>query len=349
MLFNDLENARSEEVVLMSVKSIVSIPVTSLPEMKLVQNLMQLIRFVMVSRRDTYGMIEFVKGNYDETDQESVKNLFRQMLAHEITRIGQASCLRDITHHADVVYPLLDVTNRLWDLANAKFERLKSGVGVPYDLQHYLKIVPEIHTPEITLPGGHRIDDEIPIVAAKREFCEETALTDDKITILTPIKPQRENLLGTDNKWYRRFYYPAYMTRAVPLRVDPNNPGQRHEIGEVFYCSYESAMMLIRPEHEERRSIINTLFCFVVTRILILERYKRAHLNTLMDRQLLHPPEVNDDVGRDDGDDNKNISHLEHKHGTAEPVSEIQQRNRSTPSDVPKRGRRHAQITVATK
>ena len=243
-------------------------------EQAIVTAFTQRVRFVMVSRRHSLGLIEFVRGNYNEENPATVKHLFRQMLSEEIVKIARAKTYRDVCGI------MIDPASHLWATASARFKRLHTDTALPYNLAYYTSnIDPEFHTPEIGPPGGHRNNGELACVCAKREFREETRCTDDEFTVLSAVYPLVENLIGTDRKRYRRIYYLAYMENPVELRVDPESDGQKHEIGQVFYCSYDHAMMLIRPRHVERRNIFSLVFMFLMGRILKLEKYKLAYMN----------------------------------------------------------------------
>lgn len=278
MLFNDLLVPDCEKIRLRKGNNIESVRFGSKTDNDIVVAFRERIRFVMVSRKYSLGMIEFVRGNYDEEDPKTIKYLFRQMLSDEILLISRSKTFTDVSSG------MIDPSSRLWVTASVKFKRLLLGDNLPYNLEHFTSTIsPEFHTHEIGPPGGHRNNGELAPVAAKREFREETLCRDDDFTVL-PIDPIPENLIGTDKRRYRRIYYLAFMEKPAELRVDNGNDGQKHEIGNVFYCSYDAAMMLIRPRHFERKSIITQVFMFLIGRILLLERYKieQLHKNSLI-------------------------------------------------------------------
>jgi 8-oxo-dGTP pyrophosphatase MutT (NUDIX family) len=230
------------------------------------------IRFILVSRRHSFGLIELIRGSYQEENEDCMKKLFQQMLLEEMQFVAKCQSFEELCNGQ------LESTSRLWILAKTKYERLLSGLGIPHNLQWYLEHVsPKYFIPEIIPPGGQRVLDEDSLQAAAREFSEETRCSDQNIVMLSAITPLIENFLGTDDQPYRRLYNLAYLPELVPLTVDPKSQGQQFEIGDVFYCSYDSAQALIRMEHLERRQILSNTFMFLMGRILCLEHYKLAH------------------------------------------------------------------------
>jgi ADP-ribose pyrophosphatase YjhB (NUDIX family) len=329
MLFNDLLDPECEKIRLRSGNNIETVRFGSHTDNDIVSSFRERIRFVMVSRRHSLGMIEFVRGNYDEEDPKSVKYLFRQMLSEEIAHISRSKTFKDVSSG------MIDPVSRLWVTASAKFKRLLAGDDLLHNLEYYtIHIAPEFHTPEIGPPGGHRNNGELASIAAKREFREETLCEDTDFTVLTAINPIPENLIGTDKRRYRRIYHLAYMEKPVELRVDPGNDGQKHEIGNVFYCSFDSAMMLIRPRHLERKRIIAQVFMFLIGRIILLERYKIDQLaNSLKPLALI---DEDKDSSSSDSDNNADATQSDEcKDGENNGSDSDHGNNKKTPVRAP--------------
>jgi 8-oxo-dGTP pyrophosphatase MutT (NUDIX family) len=303
MLFNDISDPNGEKIRLRSsVTNISSVQFSSPEDITIVAAFRERIRFIMVSRLHSVGMLGFVGGNYDEEDPKTIKYLFRQMLVGEIAMISRAKTFKDIS------CGILDQSCRTWAASSAKFTRLLTGEGLPHNLSAFIHIEPEFHTPEIGPPGGHRNNGEHDIITAKREFREETLCSDDDYTVLTTIDPLRENLTGTDHKSYRRIYYLAYMEKPVELCVNKDKDGQKHEIGQVFYCSFDQAMALIRPRHIDRKKIITQVFMFLIGRILKLERYKIEQINKISSNNI---KQIEEDSSGSENDNHEPASPVE--------------------------------------
>lgn len=316
MLFNDLLEPDCEKIRLRSGNSIETTKFSSKSDMDIVASFRERIRFVMVSRSHSLGIIEFVRGNYDEKDPATVKHLFRQMLSEEISHVSRSKTYKAVSSG------MVDPGSRLWAIASAKFERLLAGGGdIPHNLEYYTThISPEFHTPEIGPPGGHRNIGELAPIAAKREFREETQCEDSDFTVLSAINPIPENFIGTDRRRYRRIYYLAFMEKPVELHVDDAIIGQKHEIGNVFYCSFDAAMMLFRPRHSERKRILTQVFMFLIGRILLLERYKLAQLNNIKKSLTRSQPTLIDEE-KDSSDSDQEIEEPPSRPSSVEPSS----------------------------
>lgn len=224
------------------------------------------IKFLMIRRKNTLGYIEFIRGNYEISDTETLVNLFQQMIKEEIELIE----LNDF----DTLW------NKLWTTTSSykiyeneyknsknKFYKLKDG-DIQYNLYFYTKnIEPDFPTPEWGFPKGRRNNYETNFNCAIREFCEESNFKKDDYTVLKKLHSLNEIFLGTNGIRYKHIYYISINNHDKDLCIDEKN----QEIGDIGWFTYSDALKLIRPYHIQRIKILTQLYMFILNNIINYE------------------------------------------------------------------------------
>jgi 8-oxo-dGTP pyrophosphatase MutT (NUDIX family) len=288
-LFSDLTDESQETVKLRAIEHIEGVSVSTEKDIKRFVLLRDRIKFVFISRKDSLGYLEFVRGRYDEDQPETIVHLFKQMMPSEIERISKATSFEDVTRG------VLEAGTQRWHDAKTSWDALCAAEEPQKSLKWYVEnIRPRFITPEIGAPRGRRKGGETGLYTAMREFQEETGLKQDDYTVLNRVSPLREPFKGTDGNPYLNIYYLAYMDTIKELRVDENREGQKNEIGEVFYCGYDEAMKLIRPYHIERLKILAKIFSFIMGRLLKLENMREKERKWQLAQSKLHQEEEGD-------------------------------------------------------
>jgi 8-oxo-dGTP pyrophosphatase MutT (NUDIX family) len=280
LLFADI-TISPDDITLRTIEGINSIPAPNVEDIAVFDRFSSMVNFVMITRKDSLGFLEFVRGHYDPMSPQSIIHLFKQMMPGEIKRISMA-----IREGADGFTPLAKVValeqyKAKWQESYDKWCSMIKGkfgeTDLPHDLRYYAeKIEPSHATPEIGFPAGRRQRTETSLSCAQREFEEETGLVAADYQVLNRIKPIRDEFTGTDGKRYRRNYYLAFMHRPTKLTVDEEKDGQKNEVGMVFYCDYDRAMKLIRPYHIAKQKALTLAYQFIMGRIIKLESKRRA-------------------------------------------------------------------------
>lgn len=233
------------------------------------------IRFLMIQRRHTLGYVEFIRGRYHVENVDGIIFLFKQMTPEEITKIGES--------------PFDILWNELWGDEKArqahqnefsysqnKFNRLKNrdDTNSGLNLDFYVREVkPKWDSPEWGFPKGRRNKYENNLECALREFHEETGFNKVEYTLIQSIKPIEEKFYGTNGVCYKHIYYPAFSLTNRHVALDDSI--QTEEIGGIRWCTYEEALQLIRPHHEERKIILTRLYMRFMNNIISL--YNKNH------------------------------------------------------------------------
>ena len=225
-------------------------------------------RFLLIRRRHSLGMLEFVRGRYDVRDYQGITRLFRLMSSNEISLIRDSVDFRDIWNSIWTKPPAGSTSNRSsyedeYDMSKAKFKTLQSDykkenvLGLAY---YTTQVTPEWDTPEWGFPKGRRSYHEKNIECASREFEEETGYSCSDHSIIHAILPIKEVFHGTNNIPYKHVYY--FSTLTNPDK-EPVIEESNREIGDVGWFTYSEAIKLIRPYHVEKRNLLHEAFKYV--------------------------------------------------------------------------------------
>ena len=209
------------------------------------------IKFLMIQRKNSLGYLEFIRGRYDETNNQSINYIFEQMTQNEIQDI--------LTKDFDFLW------NDLWDVNNIKnknhykeymtsrqkFYELKLNKS---DIINNLK--PKYLYNEWGFPKGRRELYESDIICAIREFEEETNIKENMYNLLESCSKIKENLVGTNGVNYLHNYFLAILNTDKINNIDSNN----REIGNIKVMTYNECIENIRPYHINKLKIINILY-----------------------------------------------------------------------------------------
>jgi len=221
-----------------------------------------IIKYLMIQRRDTLGFVEFMRGKYNLQNIQYVKSLYEIMTKDE----------RDKLENNDFDY----LWEKLWMKDNVKqyhneyenskkkFQLLKNGIMFKNELIS-LKllnntVVNNYFTPEWGFPKGRRNLKENNLDCANREFQEETGIKYDKYSILKNINSFSETFLGTNNIKYKHIYYIAkYRGFNKNFKINKNNFNQVSEVSDINFYTYEECLDLIRPYNQEKKDMLSEI------------------------------------------------------------------------------------------
>lgn len=224
-------------------------------------------KFLMVSRRNTFTYIEFLRGLYDILDIEYIQNMFNKMNTEEKKNI--------LTKNFKVLWEniwLTNVNNRKnkteFYKGIIKFNILKNGFykdNVLYDLNYYVdNSVTDYKDPEWYFPKGKKDKHETEIEASLREFIEETNIDEKNISIDKNVKLE-ETHIGSNNKKYKTILYLSqYKNDDYNNIVENFNNGiknsfQKIEIGNIQWISLDELKKYFRKYEKSKIELINQI------------------------------------------------------------------------------------------
>ncbi|VBB17942.1 NUDIX hydrolase [Yasminevirus sp. GU-2018] len=252
------------------------------------------IRFLMVSRKNSVGYVEFIRGRYRPEKIDQVIFLFEQMMQSEIDKIkeslnsdkGFEFLWRDFWgSKADSPFYANDKKT-----SSANYELLKKeGVDGPeLDLKYIVtNVKAEYDIEEWGFPKGRKNRYETEAQCALREFKEESGYTDEDIRVIHEIEPLVEEFNGTNGVRYRHVYYVAELISNKPPRKDVTE-SQKDEIGNIQFMDFSSALMYIRDYHVPRKMVLQKLFTYYIDKLVLSNRLaeepdRKAVVNTESD------------------------------------------------------------------
>ena len=219
-------------------------------------------KILLVQRRNTIGMIEFVRGKYDVSNEEYIVKLFNMMTFDE-KRI-----LREYDSF-DMIRTLIGLRRDFnyrseYDISKQKFTTLKQNpLGDQVN-----KLLDKSYTkwtnPEWGIPKGRRNTKEFDIECAIREFVEETGIKYKNINVFRNIKPLEEIYTGINGVVYKHIYYIAEIKNTPDaienvLHIEKGG-ALNNEVGNVKLFSLTECHKLIRPYYTSKLNAIKTGF-----------------------------------------------------------------------------------------
>lgn len=222
-------------------------------------------KVLMVQRRNTIGMIEFVRGKYDSECSEYIVKLFNMMTFDEKRLLREYDSF-------DMIRTLIGLKREHnykneYDEAKRKFIYLKQNpLG---DQVHCLldKSYTKWTSPEWGVPKGRRNHKEFDVECAIREFVEETGIKYKNINVYKNIKPLEELYTGINGIVYKHIYYFADIkdTNEAHDNVIFVEKGGFHnnEVSSVKLFSLAESHKLIRPYYVSKLNVIKKGFHIV--------------------------------------------------------------------------------------
>ncbi len=222
-----------------------------------IDDIIQNVEFLLIQRKDSLRFVDFVRGKYDVSN----KNYLKQLLSNMTTE--EREFLRVTTFE--------DMWKRVWGSANVRnykndyelskqrFDAIKTPdiSGGPSLLEQLLDTTTTVWaTPEWGFPKGRRNPKEDDINCAIREFEEETGIARSQVRLIQNMEPVSETFFGDNNVHYCHKYYIAVCDDNTEAVMNLDNPHMTREIGDIRWLTLEEALSKIRPDNIEKREII---------------------------------------------------------------------------------------------
>jgi 8-oxo-dGTP pyrophosphatase MutT (NUDIX family) len=225
-----------------------------------IDKLQKNIKILLIRRQHSIGYIEFIRGRYDINIEYSIINLLEQMTDEEKYYI--------INNNFNTVWEGLWKNTSRSKLYEKEF--IKSYEKFDYVKTNYMHILTSTKSkfdiPEWGFPKGRRNYMEKDIECAKREFIEESGLSEQEFLILYRIYPINEIFYGTNQVKYKHVYFFSASCCERELKINENK-NQIQEIGDIGWFDYNEVMKRIRPYHIERKKIVEDLIYFLAYNI----------------------------------------------------------------------------------
>jgi 8-oxo-dGTP pyrophosphatase MutT (NUDIX family) len=209
------------------------------------------ILYLMVQRKDTMGYVDFIRGKYDEYDEQkkwtTIKTYLEEMTCDERIRL--------VSNEFETLWSLvwMNHSSKLYINEFHEAERKFKNLDIHELLQ---KSECKWSEQEYGFPKGRKNMYETNIKCAEREFREESGYASHHYKILSE-KPFEEIFTGTNGIRYRHVYFICEIPESSGLpKIDITNIQQVGEISNCGWFTFEQCMQMIRPYDEEKKNVL---------------------------------------------------------------------------------------------
>ena len=246
------------------------------------------IEYLMIRRKDTLGLMDFIRGKYSVNNKYYIMNMISQMTIQERAML--------LEHTFDEVW------EKVWDkpvappglsvnkspsyeygesrykteemVSREKFNQLKSGVYMnktppnifaqscapTFTLETMINECPtKWDEPEWGFPKGKRNYNESDIDCALREFYEETGIKSRNMTfVVSNLAPYEEIFMGSNYKSYKHRYFLMYVDYNTSV-AEKMTDVDKFEVSKVEWKSFNECLGAIRPYNLEKKRILSNI------------------------------------------------------------------------------------------
>jgi 8-oxo-dGTP pyrophosphatase MutT (NUDIX family) len=211
------------------------------------------IKYLMIQRKDSLSFMEFMRGKYEITNLDYIKQLLINMTINE--------------RHMIINLPFEEIWNYLWhqnenniNKNNKEFYESKykfTSLNDSNFLKNYILSIKSIfNEQEWGFPKGRRKIKESDLDCAVREFYEETRIINNDIMVIYDILPFEEIFFGTNGIMYKHVYFVAKIkNNKINIKIDNNCLEQVREIRAIKWYNYNDVLSHIKCYNTERISL----------------------------------------------------------------------------------------------
>ena len=214
------------------------------------------IKFLMIQRKDTMGYIDFIRGKYNNTDEEE-----------KFKKIN--ICLNEMTFKEkdNLLTQTFDqIWNNLWVNHDSKcYKNEYETAKRKFNQLNVRKLVEESKTKytfqEFGFAKGRRNMKESNIACAEREFYEETRYNKSSYEFIKDYPSIHEEFTGTNSINYRHIYYLVKMKSTIcPPKIDLTNKVQAGEVKNIGWFTFDECNMLLRPYDTAKINVLKNVY-----------------------------------------------------------------------------------------
>jgi ADP-ribose pyrophosphatase YjhB (NUDIX family) len=223
------------------------------------ENYDELIEYLLIRRKNSLNYVEFIRGKYDIYNLDYLQTTFNFITQEEKDLI--------IQHNFDYLWNNLwgenNISNEFTE-AKEKFNMLKKGFYIKkneIDLFISINLLMkdsyfDFNEPEWGFPKGRRNLREKNIECAKREFEEETGISEKNYNILNMV-PVEEMYMAINNNKYKHIYYISQIyNNDTILKLDDTNQNQNIEVGNIKWMKFNEAFTIMREYNISKKIIL---------------------------------------------------------------------------------------------
>ncbi len=219
-------------------------------------------KVVLVQRRNTIGLIEFIRGKYEVNNHNYIIKLFNMMTFDEKRMFREYDSF-------DMLRTLIGLKKEFnyrgeYNDSKKKFNTLRDD---PKGNQIHMlldKSYTKWNSPEWGAPKGRRNNKEYDIECAIREFVEETNIKYRNINVYRNIKPLEEIYKGVNGVVYKHTYFIADIKDTIESHENityiEKGGYLNSEVSNVKCFNLTECQKIIRPYYLSKLNVIKKGF-----------------------------------------------------------------------------------------
>ena len=226
-----------------------------------------LTEYLMIRRKHTLGLIDFIRGKYSVYNQYYISNMIYQMTNEEKEMLKTKD-------FEEIWFNVWEKTANFSNYKNEetvskeKFYQLRHGINGEYNLASLVDASPtRWDEPEWGFPKGRRNYNETDLDCSVREFNEETGYNLTKPSIVHNISPFEEIFCGSNYKSYKHKYF------LTQIDFEDSEPviQETNEISQKKWKTYADCIASIRPYNLEKKRMLANID-ILLKRTIVLVR-----------------------------------------------------------------------------
>ena len=232
------------------------LPITSNGVIAFRKNLeTNLTEYLMIRRKHTLGLIDFIRGKYSVYNQYYINNMICQMTNEEKEMLKTKE-------FEEIWFAVWGKTANFSHYKNEetvskeKFYQMRHGINGLYTLSDLVDASPtKWEEPEWGFPKGRRNYNETDLDCSVREFNEETGYNLNKTNVIHNISSFEEIFCGSNYKSYKHKYFLTQMDfeKCEPAIQETN------EISKIQWKSYADCIASIRSYNLEKKRLLSNI------------------------------------------------------------------------------------------
>ena len=208
------------------------------------------LQYLMIRRKNSFGYIDFIKGQYSENNLEYLQKLFDEMSIEEKELI-------QLNDDFDILWKRMwedNIKSGVFNHSKQKFINLKT-LGIIQQLINSSST--KWKETEWEFPKGRRNYMEKDLECALREFQEETGISIYDIILIENLLPFEETFVGTNDKIYKNKYFLASINKNSNNFEEFNF--QLSVLSKMECKTLDECNNSIRPYNLEKINLINSI------------------------------------------------------------------------------------------
>ena len=233
------------------------------------------IQYLMIRRRNTIGFVQFIRGQYINTDINYIQTLFNVMTDEELILINN----KNFDHLWEYLWldnfynNVNDKTRKDKQSSEIKFSNIKIGFyhnNEYINIDHFLKNKKSFYKePEWEFPKGRRNINESEFGTALREFNEETAINKEDINCISEVNLFKEEYKSYDNVKYKNMYFLCkYNLDNDKFSILPERREQYTEVSDIRFLDINQVKEKIRNYAEYKLNMIELVDKYIRDNLL---------------------------------------------------------------------------------